>query len=53
MYGDFDRSHIEQQSFGTLMGSASCGIGGGSLRQSPLIRRLTGGIYSSSVVLKG
>ena len=53
MYGDFYRTPLAQQLFGKLIGSASCGIGGGSSLRSPLIRRLTGRIYSSSVVLKG
>ena len=44
MYGDFRGIPLAQQSFGMLIGSASCGIGGGgSLRQSPSIRRLVGG----------
>ena len=53
MDGDFDRTPLAQQSFDTLIGSASCGIGGGLSRRSPSIRRLTGRMYSSSVVLKG
>ena len=37
MYDDFDRTPLGQQSFGTLIGSASCGIGEGLSRRSPSI----------------
>ena len=53
MYGDFDRIPLSQKFFGMLIGSESCGIGGGLLLRIPLIRRLTGRIYLSSNVLKG
>ena len=53
MSSDFDRTPLSQQSFVTLIGSASCGIGVELSRQIPSIRHLTGRIYFSSVVLKG
>ena len=53
MYGDFGIILLEQQSFGTLLSSASGGIGGGLSQRIPSIRLFMGRIYSSSVVFKG
>ena len=53
MYGDFDRIPLVQQSFGTLIGSASCEIGGGLSFRIPSVSCFMGRMLSSSVGFEG